>query len=329
MEHSNNSSSGTDEVGATDQTTTLDSQFLSDVYLGLNREQKYLHCKYLYDQRGSQLFDMICELDEYYPTRTEAQITRDNASAIAQSIGTDSVLVEYGSGSSHKTRLLLDQLENPRAYLPVDISEEHLFRTAEQLQGEYPALDIQPVVADFTEGFDLPSDYADGRVCVYFPGSTIGNLEPEDSLLLLENIAWQCGPEGSLLIGFDLEKSVDVLERAYDDSDGVTAEFNLNLLRRMNRELDADFDLDQFAHVAFYNTELSRIEIYLESLCSQSVTVGDEEFEFDEGERIRTEYSHKYTVEGFAEVAAQAGLCANRVWTDEADYFALMHLSTE
>ncbi len=317
------------EMAQSQGTEVVDSQFLADALLGLRSEQKFLHCKYLYDRRGSKLFDMICELDEYYPTRTEASITMENAADIGACIGDEAVLVEYGSGSSTKTRVLLEHLKAPRAYLPVDISEEHLLDTSEQLRSEYPGLRVQPIVADFTAEVDLPEEHAQHPVCVYFPGSTIGNLEVDDALLLLERIAWQSGEGGGLLIGFDLQKSVEVLERAYNDEAGITAEFNLNLLRRMNRELEADFDVEQFAHVAFYSQTHNRIEIYIESLCDQQVTIAGETIQFELGERILTEYSHKYSISGFAQLAEQAGFRQNKVWTDDANFFALMHLTVD
>lgn len=307
-------------------TSVVDSQFLEDVLAGLQSKRKYLHCKYLYDQRGSQLFDQICQLQEYYPTRVEAQITRQYAGEMGTCVGSEVALVEYGSGSSTKTRILLDHLDSPRAYLPVDISEEHLHLTANDLSTEYAALDVHPIVADFTDDFDLPETYRSERLCVYFPGSTIGNLEPEQAIQLLKRVAWQVGSGGGLLIGFDLQKSAVVLERAYDDREGVTAKFNLNLLHRMNRELDANFVMDQFAHVAFYNPFKARIEIYIESLCDQQVDVANHTASFEAGERILTEYSHKYTIPGFREMCSRAGLAFNQVWTDEAQYFAVMHL---
>lgn len=304
------------------------SEFREDVLHGLRSQPKTLHCKYLYDERGSKLFDMICELDEYYLTRTEAQITRDNASAIGECIGSEVVLVEYGSGSSTKTRVLLDHLQSPRAYIPVDISNDHLLRTAGILDAEYPGIAIHPVVADFTAEFELPAEFVDERVCVYFPGSTIGNLEADDAVELLGRIAAQCGPLGSLLVGFDLHKNKTTLEAAYNDASGVTAAFNLNLLHRINRELGSDFDLGHFEHVAFYDSERQRIEVFIESKRQQAVAIAGEEFFFAEGERIRSEYSHKYTVDGFAEMAARAGFKSSAVWTDAQDYFALMYLTT-
>lgn len=306
---------------------SYDEYFFNDVCDGLNNEQKSLPCKYLYDERGSKLFDRICELDEYYPTRTETQIFQENAAAIGRCIASDVVIVEYGSGSSIKTRLLLDHLDTPKAYAPIDISEDHLLETARALTAEYPQLDVQPIVADFTRDFDLPETFDTDPKCVYFPGSTIGNFERAEAIELLDNIAWHCQPGGGLLIGFDLQKQTDVLERAYNDALGVTAEFNLNLLTRINRELNADFDVEQFEHIAFYNADLGRIEIYLESQRDQLVTIGDATFHFQAGERIHTENSHKYTVEGFTKMALQAGLHANGLWTDEQRYFAIMHFT--
>lgn len=310
-----------------DESVANESSFLQDVQAGLSQKQKTLHCKYFYDERGSQLFDQICELDEYYPTRTELGIMTDQASSIAEHVGAKTVLVEYGSGSSTKTRLLLDHLEELKAYLPVDISGEHLHQTAENLREDYGDIEIHPIVADFTVPFDLPEPHDSGRTTVYFPGSTIGNLRSDDAITLLSSIADQCGTDGGLLIGFDLAKDENVLQAAYDDASGVTAEFNLNLLHRINKELDADFDVDQFGHLVLFNREESRIEIYIESLETQTVNVGGEQFHFEQGERIFTEYSHKYRVEQFVAMAESAGLKMEKLWTDSNEYFAVMHLS--
>ncbi|QDS89451.1 Histidine-specific methyltransferase EgtD [Rosistilla ulvae] len=304
-----------------------EAEFRQDVLTGLSKKQKQLHCKYFYDERGSQLFDQICQLDSYYPTRTESQIMVDNADAIGQRIGSGAVLVEYGSGSSTKTRHLLDHLENQIAYIPVDISEDHLLSTAETLRSDYPHIDIHPIVADFTQGFELPEAYRSSPITVYFPGSTIGNLEPSAAVQLLGMISRQCDSHGGLLIGVDLDKDPQVLLDAYDDELGVTAAFNLNLLHRINRQLDADFQVDHFKHVAIYNAQQSRIEIYIESCIEQRVAIGETAFVFQRGERILTEYSHKYDVGGFAALAAQAGLSVDEVWTDPATYFAVMHFS--
>ncbi|WP_417747744.1 L-histidine N(alpha)-methyltransferase [Rosistilla oblonga] len=304
-----------------------DAEFLQDVLAGLSKSQKHLPCKYFYDERGSKLFDQICELDSYYPTRTETGIMADNAEAIGRRLGPEAVLVEYGSGSSTKTRQLLDHLQNPTAYIPVDISEDHLLATAERLKADYPDLDIHPIVADFTQGFEIPTAYRDSQLTVYFPGSTIGNLEPDAAIELLRTIARQCDSHGGLLIGVDLDKAEQVLLDAYDDDLGVTAEFNLNLLHRINRQLNGNFAVDKFRHVAIYNAAKARIEIYLESRCDQAVAIGDAQFTFAEGERILTEYSHKYDVSSFADLARHAGLSVDEVWTDPRDYFAVMHFS--
>lgn len=305
----------------------MDLAFLSDVWRGLSLPAKELHCKYFYDQRGSQLFDQICELDEYYPTRTETRIMNDHGAAMASRVGSNAVVVEYGSGSSTKTRVLLDHLHHQRAYLPVDISEDHLMATAAKLRVDYPVLAIHPVVADFTADFDLPIQFDDSAITVYFPGSTIGNLEPPAAVSLLRSISDHCQRGGGLLIGFDLDKSVDVLVAAYDDAQGVTAEFNLNLLHRINRELDGDFCVDRFSHVAIYNADHRRIEISIRSLANQTVTVAGRSFHFAAGEQIFTEYSHKYTIDGFASMAAEAGLVRDDVWVDDDNLFAVMHLS--
>jgi dimethylhistidine N-methyltransferase len=312
---------------ATSESVANAPVFLRDVLSGLSKRRKELHCKYFYDERGSKLFDQICELDEYYPTRTELGIMSEHARAIAQRIGSEAVLVEYGSGSSTKTRLLLDHLDSAEAYLPVDISGDHLQQTAQQLRADYDDLDIHPIVADFTTPFELPDPYVSSRTTIYFPGSTIGNLKSDEAIGLLVSIADQCGPNGGLLIGFDLAKDKAVLQAAYDDSAGVTAEFNLNLLHRINRELDANFDVQRFAHVATYNREESRMEIFIESLEEQKVCVAGEQFHFEQGERIFTEYSHKYRVDQFVSMADQAGLKMDALWTDSNDYFAVMHLS--
>ncbi len=308
------------------------ASFRHDVIAGLRATQKSLPCKYLYDQRGSQLFDQICQLDEYYPTRTELAIMQENAEEIAAAIGSEVVLVELGSGSSLKTRILLDHLHDPLACLPVDISAAHLKDSAEELQIEFPLIPIVPLVADFSQPFQLPAQFGDEKVCVYFSGSTIGNMQRAEAVQLLRNVNSlvsqnRTSDGGGLLIGFDLQKEIDVLELAYDDPAGVTAAFNKNLLRRINRELGGNFDLKQFRHVVEYDTKMERIEIWLESLCDQVVTIGGQRFEFTFGERILTEYSHKYTVDGFARMAAEAGLQVSRAWTDDQNWFCVMYLT--
>jgi dimethylhistidine N-methyltransferase len=271
------------------------------------------------------LFDQICELDEYYLTRCEHEILQTNGDEIAQWIGREVILAELGSGSSFKTRTLLDSLYDPVAYVPIEISEEFLLSTVSKLQAEYPTFTVEPLVADFTRPFQLPEHLGEHPVCLFFPGSTIGNLEREGAIQLLRRTSQLC-PSIGMLIGIDLQKPVTVLERAYDDQQGITAQFTLNLLARINRELGGQFDLGQFKHVAFYNPLEMRIEIYLESMRDQWVHVAGEDFWFGAGERTLTEYSHKYTLSGFERLAATAGFSLRRAWTDARKYFAVLYL---
>jgi dimethylhistidine N-methyltransferase len=300
--------------------------FLRDVIAGLQTKPKRLSCKYFYDQRGSKLFDQICQLDEYYLTRSELAIMDEFAPEMGAQIGPGAMVVEYGSGSSVKTRYLLDGLPDPVAYVPVDISGDHLQQTAQELARDYPRIEILPVCADFTQDFALPHSLrATTHSAVYFPGSTIGNFLPGQATGLLRRITWTCGTGGGLLMGIDLKKDAATIEAAYNDRLGVTAEFNLNILRRINRELGADFDLDQFFHRARYNEEMGRVEMYVVSRRAQAVTFGGETIEFEPDESICTEYSHKYTVEEFAAIAATAGLTLRREWTDDNRQFAVLH----
>jgi len=302
-------------------------QFLDDVLAGLREHPKRLPCKYFYDEAGSALFDRICDLPEYYPTRTERSIMASHAREMATAIGPEALVVEFGSGSSSKTRLLLDVLERPAAYVPVDISREHLLRSAAALRDEYPALEILPVAADFTAPIALPpTRLAPARRVVYFPGSTIGNFTEAGATALLRGVASICGRGGALLIGADLKKDSATLERAYDDSAGVTAAFNRNLLARMNRELGADFDLDQFDHNAVWVEESGRIEMHLVSRTEQAVCLDGEAIRFAAGEAICTEHSHKYTLDGFAGLGSTAGFAVRRVWTDEDGLFSVQLL---
>lgn len=302
--------------------------FLADVIEGLQQSPKRLPCKYFYDKRGSELFDQICQLDEYYLTRSELAIMEKFAPQMGRQIGAGVMLVEYGSGSSVKTRYLLDALSDPVAYVPVDISGEHLHQAARELARDYPKIEILPVCDDFTRDFSLPiSARSWTHAAVYFPGSTIGNFVPGRAAELLKRIARLCGTGGGLLIGIDLKKDVETIRAAYDDRRGVTADFNLNLLRRINRELDADFDLKQFAHRANYNEPLGRVEIYLVSRRAQTVNLGGETIEFAAGESICTEYSHKYSIDEFAGLAAAAGLTLRRQWTDKNRYLAVLHFA--
>jgi L-histidine N-alpha-methyltransferase len=294
---------------------------------GLRQSPKQLSPVWFYDELGSTLFDSICELPEYYVTRTEVQIMQDHISEIAQALGPRVALIEYGSGSSLKTRLLLDRLENLASYVPIDISRDYLLETARTLANDYPTLQITPVVADFTQPFDLPVEIAAAqRRVVYFPGSTLGNFERAQAVRVLSGMRTLIGRRGAVLIGIDLKKDPQILERAYDDAAGVTARFNLNALRHINRELGADFDLTAFEHRALWNEDQSRIEMHLVSKRDQVVHLGDEEVAIGRDEHLRTECCHKYTLEGFAELAAEADLAVSTVWTDSERQFSIQLL---
>lgn len=299
----------------------------ADVLEGLKKEPKELSPVWFYDELGSFLFDNICELPEYYITRTELQIMHGHANEMAQHIGPEAALIEFGSGTSLKTRLLLDQLEHPLAYVPVDISREHLFTAAGALAKDYPNLHIVPVCADFTQTFELPQFIqAAQRRVIYFPGSTLGNFERSQAHALLVRMRKLAGANGAVLIGIDLRKDPRVLERAYDDAAGVTAEFNLNALRHVNRELGADFDVDAFDHMAVWVADQSRIEMHLVSKRDQVVHLGGEQVRITRGEHLHTEYCHKYTIEDFNELAATAGLAVKRVWMDPNQQFSVQLL---
>jgi dimethylhistidine N-methyltransferase len=297
-----------------------------DTLAGLSAPAKTLPCKYFYDDHGSWLFDQICALPEYYPTRTELAISRQYAAEMATACGPHALLLELGSGSSTKTRVLLDHLRAPAAYVPVDIARDFLRTSAERLANAYPCLTVQPVCADFTRPFTAP-DLPARRTVVYFPGSTIGNFTPTEAVTLLANIAALIGDDGGLLIGVDLRKPAAVLEAAYNDSQGVTAAFNLNLLVRLNRELGADFVVEQFTHRAVWDADAGRIEMRLVSRRDQDVTIDDTRFAFAADEFIRTEYSHKYTLEQFAGMAAEASLRVRQVWTDRDQQFSVQYLT--
>lgn len=306
------------------------SQMRDEVVEGLRRPQKWISPKFFYDEAGSQLFDRICELDDYYPTATELGIMRDNIDEIAALLGDNCKLIEFGSGSSLKTRVLLDHLTGMTGYVPIDISKEHLRKSADAIKAAYPDLEVLLVCADFTEPFDVPR--CKGRVekrVAYFPGSTIGNLLPDEAVDLLKNVARICGPGDGLLIGVDLIKDPAILKRAYNDREGVTAAFNLNLLTRLNRELDADFDLGAFRHEAIFNADLSRIEMHLVSKRDQVVHLDGVEIPFRTGESIHTENSHKFTPETFATLAARAGFTVEKLWTDAKRLFSVQYLTID
>lgn len=303
------------------------TDLLPEVLEGLRSAPKRLPCKFFYDELGSRLFDRICEQPEYYPTRTELAILREHGAAMARAIGPRALLIEYGSGSSTKTRVLLDQLDAPAGYLPIDISREHLRASAEQIAADYPALRVAALCADYTNEIDLPDlGFGERRRVVFFPGSTIGNFEPEDVTPFLRRIHAACRAGGGLLIGVDLKKDKAVLEAAYDDAAGVTAAFNRNALVHVNRQLGADFDAEAFQHLARYDEVRGRVEIHLVSQKAQVVHIGGAAISFAEGERLHTENSHKYTVEEFRAVAARAGFVAEQTWTDAARRFSVHFL---
>ena len=302
--------------------------FREDVIAGLSLPEKALSPKYFYDAAGSRLFEAICRLKEYYPTRRELALTRAHLDEIARFTGARCQLIEYGSGESLKTRLLIQRLR-PSAYVPVDISEAALRAAAKRLARAFPWLHVLSVVGDFMRPLKLPvygARSSDRRV-VYFPGSTIGNLTPDEAHAFLRMSRGQIGRRGAMLVGVDLKKDANVLHAAYNDAKGVTAAFNRNLLVRINRELGGDFDLQRFAHYAFYNVARGRIEMHLVSLAKQSVNVGRHRFGFDVGESIHTENSCKYSVDEFSALALAAGFRTDQVWKDSRGYFALFGLS--
>ncbi|MHC4416153.1 MAG: L-histidine N(alpha)-methyltransferase [Planctomycetota bacterium] len=303
-------------------------ELLQDVVDGLTGTPKRLPSKYLYDRRGSELFDRICELEEYYLTRTELTILRRHAQEMADRLGPRCLLIEPGSGNSLKIRLLLERLDDTAAYVPVDISKEHMTRWAQALRREFPGLRVLPVHTDFCHNFTVPHVPGARRRVVYFPGSTIGNLTPAEAVSLMAKMARIAGHGGGLLIGIDLKKDVSVLEEAYNDQQGVTRAFNLNLLSRLRRELHADVCVDGFEHRAFYNEAEGRIEMHLVSKVRQSVRLNHTQVEFTPGETIHTENSYKYDLEQFRRMAAQAGWKRAAYWTDEDDLFSVQYYET-
>ncbi|HEV3409898.1 MAG TPA: L-histidine N(alpha)-methyltransferase [Chthoniobacterales bacterium] len=305
------------------------SDFLAEALAGLSSSPRTLPCKYFYDERGADLFLKICELPEYYITRTELQILRDHAAEMAESIGANAELVGFGTGAGIKTRLLLQHLENPIAYVPVDISKQRLMESVDALRRIMPQLEILPVCADYLQPLRLPTpSRKPDHVAVHFPGSTIGNLEPEIARDFLRRVCRLCGKSGGLIIGVDLQKPKHIIEAAYNDRAAVTAEFNRNLLVRANRELGANFDLACWKHRAIYNEAEGRIEMHLVADGEQRVALGGHVFRFKPGEAIVTEYSYKHTPEGFTALAAAAGFRLSRFWTDPQRLFGVFHFVT-
>ena len=304
------------------------SDFLSETIAGLSRRPPTLPCKYFYDERGAALFQKICDLPEYYITRTETAILRLHAHEMAQCIGPRSELIGLGTGAGTKTRILLEELEAPAVYIPIDISNQQLRQSTALFRRLFPGLEILPVCTDYLEPFDLPAPERNAaRKVVYFPGSTIGNFEPEEAIKFLRRIVDLCEKNGALLIGVDLQKDRHVLERAYNDHAGVTAQFNVNLLVRANRELGADFNPSRWRHYAFYNSGEGRIEIYLISEADQTVHIAGRVFHFWPGEKIITEFSYKHTPEGFTALARAAGFEFVRMWTDDARLFGVFYFT--
>jgi len=301
--------------------------FAGCLLTGLRKSSKEVACKYFYDDTGSRLFDAICELPEYYQTRTEMALLGRHAGEIAALMGDNAEIVEFGAGCLRKVRILLDAARNPRAYTPLDISGDYLCQVVRDLAADYPALALRPLVGDFTRPLEIPALSGAARRAGFFPGSTIGNFKPDAAMALLRRMRDTLNG-GGLLVGVDLVKDPVRLHAAYNDAAGITALFNKNLLARANRELDADFDLDAFAHYAPYNAGAHRIEMYLVSLKRQSVRLCGQRFDFAQGEAIHTEDSHKYTIESFREMAARAGFNPRAVWTDQDRLFSVHWLES-
>lgn len=307
----------------------VDDDFTAALLEGLSQIPKAIPCKFFYDETGSALFEKICTLPEYYPTRTELSLLRQHAPDFAALIGPEVDVIEFGAGALQKIQPLLDALERPSSFIPIDISGDHLQEAATQLASIYPSLAVVPVVADFTKDFALPENlkYASRRIG-FFPGSTIGNFDPTQAKNFMQRAAHLL-KGGGLLIGVDLIKDPAILHAAYNDRQGITSRFNKNILVRANNELDANFDIEQFAHYAFYNPTAQRIEMHLISLIRQTVSFAGSTFSFAAGETIHTENSYKYTVDGFHDLARQAGFRPHTSWVDADQLFSLHWLESE
>ncbi len=300
------------------------NSFYKDVVAGLGANQKTLPCRWLYDQRRSELFEKITELPEYYPTRTEISIFESHLPAMATAIGPFAHVVEFGAGAGTKTRLLLEALMSPKSYLAIDISADFLKSSMAALAADFTDINVIPIVGNFMDAEGLAATkLPDGNRLAFFPGSTIGNLLDKEIIEFLSSVRAMLSAEGQFLIGFDLVKSEDILVPAYDDAAGVTAEFNLNLLKRINRELSGTFDPEAFAHEARWNAADGRIEMHLVSQTKQTVGVNGDSFTFQKGETIHTENSRKFRLDGFESLAGQAGWTFKKIWTDERGYFAV------
>lgn len=309
------------------QDTSKNDAFFYDVISGLTVSPKTLPCKYFYDEQGSLLFEKICQLDEYYITRTELAMLKQYAPEMAEYIGEDAVVIEPGSGAGEKIQRLLDNLKQPQAYIPIEISKEILQRSTDIIEQTYPGVQVYPVESDFTQSLQQFSSAVNEHVgdnrCLFFPGSTLGNFSPAQAVELLTIFAGIVGRHGCLLVGVDRLKSLDIIEAAYNDAQGVTAAFNSNILQRINRELDAHFDLERFAHKAIFNPQESRIEMHLSSQGEQTVHIGNEVIRFADQETIHTENSYKYSDTVFQQLAQQSGLRIQRHWLDDAQLFSI------
>jgi dimethylhistidine N-methyltransferase len=304
-----------------------EGSFRDAVLGGLSESPKSLPCKFFYDERGSALFEAICEVPEYYLTRTEIAILEAYAPTIAERIGPHCRLIELGSGASRKVRLLLNALEAPLAYVPVDISREYLRDAAAKIAADFPDLEVIAVCADYTRPFELPRlPGPSGKRVGFFPGSTIGNFEPEAVVAFLTHCGRLLGPGAEMLIGADVKKDKAVLDAAYNDAQGLNAAFNLNLLHRISKELDSDIAVDDFEHVAFYNPDQGRVELYIRSRKAQTAIIAGRRFSFTEGEMIHTENSYKYAIPEFRALAARAGFAALETWTDPEGRFSVHYL---
>ena len=303
--------------------------FRADVLAGLSQRQKTLPSRWLYDQRGSELFEEITRLDEYYLTRTETAILRRCAGEMASHLGDSVALLEYGAGAAIKTEILIAALKSGRMYAPIDIAADFLAHTVDRIRDRFPELPVRPIVADFTVDFDIPADIPATPRAAFFPGSTIGNLGPSEAAALLRRMRQHVGAQGKAIIGVDLIKDVGTLIAAYDDKRGVTAEFNLNLLNRINRELEGDFAIGDFAHEARWNERESAIEMHIVSLRPQLVSVAGHRFAFAQGETIHTETCRKFDAATFADAARRSGWRAARMWSDAAQAFAVFGLTAE
>ena len=302
--------------------------FREDVIAGLSKQRKSLPSRWLYDERGSELFEQITQLEEYYPTRVETGILRANAAEMAGFISKGATLIEYGAGAGIKTEILIDALQNPRLYVPVDISGDFLDQAVISLRHRFPNIGIWPIVADFTGDFEIPGGIPLKGRSAFFPGSTIGNLDYGETVSFLRRMHRHVGAKGTAVIGADLTKDVRVLRAAYNDRQGVTAEFNANLLARINRELDGDFRLERFAHEARWNSAISAVEMHLVSTEAQTATVDGQRFDFDAGETIHTETSRKYDVRTFSALVELAGWYIDEMWTDPRQSFGVFGLAS-